>query len=65
MPGVERISAEDARRQVQDGEATLVCAYDDEAKCATMRLEGALSLREFRGTLASLAKDREIIFYCA
>jgi hypothetical protein len=65
MSGVERISAEDARRKVQNGQAVLVCAYDDEAKCATMRLEGALSLREFRGTLPSLPKDREIIFYCA
>ena len=65
MPGVERISAADARRKVQNGEGMLVCAYEDEAKCETMRLEGALSLREFRGTLPSLPKDREIIFYCA
>jgi hypothetical protein len=65
MPEVERISAEDARRKVQDGQAMLVCAYDDEAKCATMRLEGARSLREFRGALPSLPKNRKIIFYCA
>lgn len=65
MPEVERISAEEARRKVQNGEAVLVCAYEDEAKCATMRLEGALSLRDFRATLPSLPKDREIIFYCA
>lgn len=65
MPDVERISAEDARRKVQNGQAMLVCAYDDEAKCATMRLEGARSLREFRGALSSLPRDRDIIFYCA
>ena len=65
MPEVERISAEDARRKVQNSQAMLVCAYDDEAKCATMRLEGARSLREFRGALPSLPKNREIIFYCA
>ena len=65
MPEVERISAEDARRKVQSGQAMLVCAYDDEAKCGTMRLEGALSLREFRGALPSVPKDREIVFYCA
>ena len=65
MPDVERISAEDAHRKVQNGQAMLVCAYDDEAKCATMRLEGARSLREFRGALPSLPKDRDIIFYCA
>ena len=65
MAGIERISAADARRAVQDGGALLVCAYDDEAKCASMRLEGAVSLREFRDTLPSLPKDREIVFYCA
>ena len=65
MPEVERSSAEDARRKVQNGQAVLVCAYDDEAKCATMRLEGALMPRELRAMLPSLAKDREIIFYCA
>jgi hypothetical protein len=65
MAEVERISAEDARRNVQSGQALLVCAYDDEAKCASMRLEGALSLRQSREMLPSLPKDREIILYCA
>jgi hypothetical protein len=65
MAEVERISAEDARRKVQSGEALLVCAYEDESKCAGIRLEGALSLREFRSMLPSLPKDRETIFYCA
>lgn len=65
MAGVERISAEDARRKVQAGGAVLVCAYEEESKCAAMRLEGALSLREFRSMLPSLPKDREIILYCA
>ena len=65
MAEVDRISAEESRPKVQSGQAALVCAYDDEAKCASMRLEGALSLREFRGTLPSLPKDREIIFYFA
>ena len=65
MADVERISAEAARRKVQDGSAVLVCAYEDEGKCASMKLEGALTPREFRGTLPSLSKDRELIFYCA
>lgn len=65
MPEVERISAEDARRKVQGGEAVLVCAYDDEAKCGSMRLEGASTLGEFRRTLPSLAKNKEIVLYCA
>ena len=65
MAQVERISAEEARQNVQSGQALLVCAYDDEAKCGSMRLEGAITLSELRGMLPSLPKDREIILYCA
>lgn len=65
MAEVPRISAEDARQKVQDGQAILVCAYDDEAKCSSMRLEGAVSLAEFRRMQTSLPRDREIILYCA
>jgi hypothetical protein len=65
MAEVERISAEEARPKVQSGEAVLVCAYDDEAKCGSMKLEGAMTLGEFRRVMPSLAKDREIILYCA
>jgi hypothetical protein len=65
MAEVARISAEDARRKVQSGQALLVCAYEDEAKCGSMRLEGAMTLAEFKREMASLPKDREIILYCA
>ena len=65
MAEVERISAGDARRNVQSGQAELVCAYDDEAKCASMWLEGALGLRQLRDILPLVPKDREIILYCA
>ncbi|HEX3176778.1 MAG TPA: ArsR family transcriptional regulator [Methylomirabilota bacterium] len=65
MPEVPRISAQEARRRVQQGQAVLACAYDDEAKCAQMRLEGAIDLRELREMLPSLPKDREIVLYCA
>ena len=65
MPEIERISAEQARRKVQSREALLVCAYDDEAKCGSMRLEGASTLNEFRAKLRSLPKDQEIVLYCA
>ncbi len=65
MAEVPRISAEDARQKVQEGQAILVCAYDDEAKCSSMRLEGAVSLAEFRRMQTSLPRDREIILYCA
>ena len=65
MPEVERIDAAAARRKVQSGQALLVCAYEDEAKCASMTLEGAVSFGEFRQMLDTLPKDREVILYCA
>ena len=65
MAEVQRLSAEEARRTVQSGPAMLVCAYEDEAKCASMRLEGAISWGELRQMLPSLPKDRDIILYCA
>jgi hypothetical protein len=60
-----RIDVQDARRAVMAGEALLVCAYDDESKCDRIKLEGAISLAEFRALAQSLAKDKEIIFFCA
>jgi hypothetical protein len=61
----DRIDVEEARRKVTAGEAFLVCAYEDEAKCDRMKLEGSMSLPDFRTLAESLPKDREIIFYCA
>ena len=65
MADVERISAEEARRKGQSGQTLLVCAYEDEAKCAAMTLEGAIAWGELQHGLPSLPKDREIILYCA
>jgi hypothetical protein len=65
MAEVERISAEEARQKVQSGRALLVCAYDDEAKCGPIRLEGAITMSELRRKLPSVPRDREIILYCA
>jgi hypothetical protein len=64
MPAV-RIGPEEAYRKVKAGEAILVCAYDDEATFQKMRLDMAISLGEFQKSLPGLAKDQEIIFYCA
>jgi hypothetical protein len=60
-----RIEAAEARRRVQSGEALLVCAYDNESKCDTMKLEGAVSLGTFEAKAPSLPRNLEIIFYCA
>jgi len=44
--------------------ALLVCAYDDEEKCAGMAIRGSLSLRALSERLGALPKDQEIVFYC-
>ena len=62
---VPRISADEAHRQLERGQALLVCAYDDPHKFAQYHLEGALSLPELRAREGGLARDQEIIFYCA
>jgi hypothetical protein len=65
MPDSLRVGVEETRRAVQSGRALLVCSYDDEQKCKSMQLEGAIALPALRSRLASLPKDQEIIFYCA
>jgi hypothetical protein len=65
MAEVPRISVEEARQEVQSGQAVLVCAYDDESKCGRIRLEGAITMGDLRQMLPSLPNEREIILYCA
>jgi rhodanese-related sulfurtransferase len=60
----DRISPEGARKKVKSSEALLVCAYKEDEIFKQMRLEGALSYKEFKKKVASLPKDQEIIFYC-
>jgi hypothetical protein len=61
----ERITAEDARRDLETGRAMLVCAYDDDAKCRSVLLEGAITLGQLRAREAGLPIDQELLFYCA
>jgi hypothetical protein len=65
MSDAVRISATEIRARVQSGEAMLVCAYDSDDKFEAHHLEGAVSLAEFRSLLPTLAKDRELVFFCA
>jgi rhodanese-related sulfurtransferase len=60
-----RISAAETRQRVSTGSALLVCAYDDDEKFKNNHLQGAISLSEFKSRLPSIAKDQEVIFYCA
>jgi rhodanese-related sulfurtransferase len=61
----ERIGPEDAYKKVISEDALFVCAYDSEEKFAALKLQGAISVNEFKSMLPSLPKGREIIFYCA
>jgi hypothetical protein len=65
MDQVERITVHDAHRNVGANQALLVCAYEDEAKCRMVNLEGSISLASFQAKLPSLPKSQEIIFFCA
>ena len=65
MPEPRRVEPQDVEPRIATGEATLVCAYEDEAKCHTYHIGGAISLSEFRQWLPSLERRREIVFYCA
>ena len=65
MAEVRRISADEAHDGVRAGQALLVCAYEDDAKCSRMALEGAITLNELRARMASIPKNQDIIFYCA
>jgi hypothetical protein len=65
MAEVARITPQEARPRVFAGRALLVCAYEDPARFAETRLEGAISLQEFRARRSALPTGQEIIFYCA
>ena len=63
MANAERIEVETAHRKVAEGDALLVCAYEDEGKCREMSLEGSITLSELESR--NVDEDREIVFYCA
>jgi hypothetical protein len=65
MADITRIPVEEARRKTKAGQALLVCAYDDEAKCRMFNLDGSISLTSFESKVGSLPKTQEVIFYCA
>ena len=65
MAEVSRITPQEAHPRVIAGKALLVCAYEDPARFAEIRLEGAISIQEFRARRSALPRDQEIIFYCS
>jgi hypothetical protein len=62
---VERIDVGTARKNVTGGQALLVCAYEDDAKCRKGRLDGSIPMARFETMAATLPKTQPIIFYCA
>jgi hypothetical protein len=62
---VPRISPAEARRRVQQGQALLVCGYEDESKCRSLALDGSIALADLKRRIHSLPKSQEMIFYCA
>jgi hypothetical protein len=63
MADVERITAQQARAKSKSNQALLVCAYEDEAKCRMVNLEGSISFAKLQSRVGSLPKTQEIIFY--
>jgi hypothetical protein len=59
---IPRINVDEARRDVESGRALLVCGYQDETKCRSMRLAGSLTLSDLAAR--DVPRDRELIFYC-
>jgi hypothetical protein len=63
MADIKRISVQEAHPKTKANQALLVCAYEDEAKCRMLNLEGSISFASFKSRVNSLPKPQEIIFY--
>jgi hypothetical protein len=62
---VPRIRPEEVQEKLHaGGDLLLVCAYDSQEKFQQFQLEGAIPLSEFKAMEGSIAKEREIVFYC-
>jgi hypothetical protein len=63
MADIRRIDAQQAHAKAESKQALLVCAYEDEAKCRMLNLDGSISFTSLQSRAASLPKTQEIIFY--
>jgi len=61
---VPRVAPDRAWRMVQDEDALLICAYDDEDKCSDFSLPGSISADALRERRNALERDRRLVFYC-
>jgi hypothetical protein len=63
MADIKRISVQQAYAKTKANQALLVCAYEDEAKCRMLNLDGSISFATLQSRAAALPKTQEIIFY--
>lgn len=63
MTNVNRISAADAKANVDAKLSLLVCIYDDDKFQSQAHLEGAIPMSAFLEMKPDLATDTDIIFY--
>ena len=63
MADIQGIDAQQAHAKAESNQVLLVCAYEDEAKCRKLNLDGSISLASFKSRVNSLPKSQEIIFY--
>jgi len=63
MADIEGIDAQQAHTKAKSNQALLVCAYENEAKCRRLNLDGSISFTSFKSRVNSLPKSQEIIFY--
>lgn len=63
MTNVQRVSAPEAKKMVDQDTAFLVCIYDDNRFKSQAHLEGAIPMSEFLKMKPDLSKDTNIIFY--
>jgi hypothetical protein len=64
--GPRRIYAWDLGNKLVMGVAPLiVCAFGDSEKCAKLKIDGSISMKELEAGLDSIPKDREIVFFCS
>lgn len=63
MPTPACVTPQEIQPRVKSGQALLMCAYADEARCRSVRLEGSLTFQEFQARLSDLPTDQEIVFF--
>lgn len=63
MTTLKKISAKDAKANVEANLSLLVCIYDDDKFNSQAHLEGAIPMSAFLEMKPDLDKDTDIIFY--